>query len=542
MPDVTSNGGLLFGKNSDRDRNEPMALEFVPGAEHAKGSTVRITRICVPQASRTFDCYIARPAWMWGAEIACNEYGVVCGNEALFAREPPRLSDVDTLTGMDICRLAIERSTSAAQARDIVTHFVENYHQGGNCGYKDPFYYHNAFLIADCREAFHIETKANSWVCKRVTGGVYAISNAMRIRNDFDSCSADIRVRRLVHSVLHEAAVTACGDSGCVATSGTPNESGQLAAASYDWAVDHSDVLVTAAACGYERRCRVEAVLNASRGHIQVGDAVSVLRDHGVRRMHPAIGLTGQDVCMHAGGGPIRGSQTTMSWVVSTAPTVSTGPVLYATEGSAPCLSLYRPLLFPRSHVTTHSCGSGGDDSGTKTASTLCSRTASSSAWLADVATVLGASPRLTREEEDAKTSGASRWWSAEAFHRRALTQYNEWRVLTAQLQRTTEVAMLGAMHAASSLTEVLTPEERLHLVRTQWCAIDASVLQLRSTAAPEWVPLAVQDATPLVPAAEAITGESGDTNPVPPGLWLRLLLAAIGVIPSAPWYHSSWT
>jgi secernin len=41
---------MLFGKNSDRERDEAQAVEFVTGALHAEGARVAYTYIDIPQA------------------------------------------------------------------------------------------------------------------------------------------------------------------------------------------------------------------------------------------------------------------------------------------------------------------------------------------------------------------------------------------------------------------------------------------------------------------------------------------------------------
>jgi hypothetical protein len=55
----------------------------------------------------------------------------------------------------------------------------------------------------------------------------------------------------------------------------------------------------------------------------------------------PARGLLGSTVCMHAGYGPARGSQTTGSLVVYLHPE---RPTLFVTGTAAPCTSLFKPL------------------------------------------------------------------------------------------------------------------------------------------------------------------------------------------------------
>ena len=49
LPEVTADGAVLFGKNSDRERNEAQSVEFVPRAEHAPGAKVACTYIAIPR-------------------------------------------------------------------------------------------------------------------------------------------------------------------------------------------------------------------------------------------------------------------------------------------------------------------------------------------------------------------------------------------------------------------------------------------------------------------------------------------------------------
>jgi dipeptidase len=55
----------------------------------------------------------------------------------------------------------------------------------------------------------------------------------------------------------------------------------------------------------------------------------------------PAAGLLSSTVCMHAGPGPARGSQTTGSLVAHLHPD---RPTLFVTGTAAPCTSIFKPL------------------------------------------------------------------------------------------------------------------------------------------------------------------------------------------------------
>ena len=93
---------------------------------------------------------------------------------------------------------------------------------------------------------------------------------------------------------------------------------------------------------------------SAARGRVDVAGAWELLADHGARADaradwgpsdHPVGGLIGATVCMHAGFGPVRGSQTTGSWV-SELPAGGSPATHWVTGTAAPCLSVRVPVWF----------------------------------------------------------------------------------------------------------------------------------------------------------------------------------------------------
>ncbi|MCD6358172.1 MAG: C69 family dipeptidase [Thermoproteales archaeon] len=154
LPEATREGATIFAKNSDREPNEAQVLEYYPRMRHDE-EYVQCTYIRVPQVRETYAVIISRPFWMWGAEMGVNEWGLAIGNEAVFTREPYGRRG---LTGMDMVRLALERCRTAREAVELIVKLLEEYGQGGNCGYTGRLYYHNSFLIADPREAWVLET------------------------------------------------------------------------------------------------------------------------------------------------------------------------------------------------------------------------------------------------------------------------------------------------------------------------------------------------------------------------------------------------
>ena len=148
LPPVTADGAVVFGKNSDREPNEAQALEYYPAQIFDLPARVQCTYMSISQVRETYATLLCRPFWMWGAEMGANEKGVVIGNEAVWTRMP--IEKKSGLTGMDILRLALERSAGADQALEVMVQLLSDFGQGGICGYEDKrMAYHNSYIIAD---------------------------------------------------------------------------------------------------------------------------------------------------------------------------------------------------------------------------------------------------------------------------------------------------------------------------------------------------------------------------------------------------------
>ena len=166
LGNVTADGSVIFGKNSDREPNEAHQVILLPRSTHSKGSMTHCTYIDIPQVKETYAVLLCRPSWLWGAEMGTNEHGLTIGNTAVFTREA-----YDTrpgLIGMDFLRLALERATNASAAVEVITTLLAQHGQGGGNGFSHEFYYHNSFLIADSREAWVLETSGFQWAARQV--------------------------------------------------------------------------------------------------------------------------------------------------------------------------------------------------------------------------------------------------------------------------------------------------------------------------------------------------------------------------------------
>jgi secernin len=308
----TARGGLLFAKNSDRERNEAQALEM--HGPRRGGGALRLTYITIPDVAETHAVLLSRPCWMWGAEMGANVHGVVIGNEALHARTPAQRRRA--LTGMDLVRLGLERGATAKQALEVIVELLERYGQGGDCGHLGRFYYNNGFIIADADEAYVLETAGRWWVVEQVRAR-RALSNAYSIGTGFDAVSPAL--------AAHAEA------QGWVDADGR-----------FDPAARLIDEARDAVSFGRGRCARGQALLDAQAGRLTPASMMGILRDHGGAADWSPANTVGRTICMHAAEGPRR-SQSVASMVSE----VRRGRTVHWVTGtSAPCLSVFKPVLF----------------------------------------------------------------------------------------------------------------------------------------------------------------------------------------------------
>jgi secernin len=311
----TRDGSVLFGKNSDREPNEAQCVVTIPATDHLNGSKVKCTYIEIPQIAHTHAVILSKPFWMWGAEMGSNEFGVTIGNEAVFTRVPYEKGH--SLTGMDLLRLALERSKTAAEGLKIITTLLETYGQGGNCGFTHPFYYHNSFLIADLNEAWILETAGKQWAALKVKD-VGAISNHITIENEWDFCSDG-----LIDFALEKGYCKKRAD--------------------FNFRKAYSDPLFTFFSDARNRNSCTHNFLRKNKGNLKLSDAMNLLRNHrhDDSNWSPDVMLAGSDVCMHAGFGPVRINQTVGSLVSQI---ISGNQTHWVTGTAAPCMSHFKPV------------------------------------------------------------------------------------------------------------------------------------------------------------------------------------------------------
>jgi hypothetical protein len=322
---------LIFGKNSDRDPEEPQALVHLPPRE--PGTT--FIREGIGFSDEGFAMLLSKPSWMSGGEMGINSKGLAIGNEAVFSRFKP---DENGVLGMDILRAALSACATAKEAVDFITSFVEKYPQGGNGAYKGKLVYNNSFLAADPEEAYIIETAGKRWAWRKAMVAD-AISNAYCIEDDYKRL--DTQTRKEIAPVNERAA---CSDEA------DPGRKGQR----NSWKKHVEDAKYLFFTKGEQRRSNsLGGLMRLAASGAGTGDASSVsgaragmealfslLRSHeGAPKPGPFLNRM-KNLCVHPGLFPK--SATTASMAVEYLPG---GVIVWYTNSSYPCVSLYKPAI-----------------------------------------------------------------------------------------------------------------------------------------------------------------------------------------------------
>jgi dipeptidase len=306
---------VFFGKNSDREPNEAQILEFCPPKSYSIKEKVYCTYISIPQVRDTNGILICRPFWMWGAEIGANDKGVAIGNEAVFTKMPYK--DSGGLTGMDLLRLALERSDSAEQALEIIVGLIADFGQGGISGYKNKkMVNHNSFMIADPNEAWVLETAGDLWAAVKVKE-CYTISDSLTIGREFDRSHPELISMAKQLSLL---------------------KTGQ----DFHFAKCYSNRLHSSISASKRRRNLTSARLSKLAETSDIASTFEILRAHNEEPYDPSSHMLQNSVCSHAGNSLTRNAGTTGSFVAHLRTKYDS--IYWATATSAPCTSLYKPI------------------------------------------------------------------------------------------------------------------------------------------------------------------------------------------------------
>ena len=265
-----------------------------------------------------------------GAEMGANEHGLAMGNEAVFTRVP---IEEGGLLGMDLVRLALERCKTADEALDLVTWLLGRHGQGGAAGYRDKrFAYHNAFVIADPRGAWLLETAGRFWAAERVRGA-RSTSNVLTIGADYTRIGPGTIEGARSLGLLRRGELfdfrRCFGDPTMAWLSGGD--------------VRRACTLRGGASMSETKRAGASNALEVLLG---------VVRDHG--GLSPEAGARIVMPCAHASWLPTRGhGQTTGTMIARLATGARGGSRHWLSGTSAPCLSVMKEVPLGRGHVDT---------------------------------------------------------------------------------------------------------------------------------------------------------------------------------------------
>lgn len=329
LPGATLAGGVLFAKNSDRHQDECQPLVMRPRANHAKGAMFQAQFLAIPQVGTSYRHVGSRPHWCTGYEHGFNEHQVAIGNEALPSLAPP--AKEPRLVGMEIIRLALERSASAAEAVRVITGLVEQYGQGKFEAAPAEGSYDNIFLCADPRESYIVECVGHDWAVKRVreAPGFATISNIGMLGKDADRVSASARANAVKLGLAKPEAGGA-----------------------FNWAETFCRRPATS---GAVRQRRTSALLGRAAGGLDARAMMRTLADHADGK-HPdepwAEDVRGPvSVCMHrteqyvVQGGPFRYPGSTAASLVADFSADGRRLPVYWCGMYSPCMTLFQPVF-----------------------------------------------------------------------------------------------------------------------------------------------------------------------------------------------------
>jgi dipeptidase len=325
LPVRTQNEHLIIAKNSDREPLEAQSLIHVKRKNHSD-TEVRCTYISIPQVAETYEVILSKPFQMWGAEMGVNEFGVAIANEAVFTNVKINKSNKG-LTGMDLLRLALERSKNADEALSCITGLLQEFGQDACGGYQNKnFFYHNAFIIADAEKACVLETAGKSYAVKSA-GAIQTISNGLSIEDDYDR----------LH-LVREKRIFPFGK-----VSGGKHK--------LNFRKTFTDFLYSTLGRYQFRKACAFSALSQTGEKIKASDVMEVLKIHHLPDpdFTPRKASTA-DICMHATG-LLNPSDTTGSMVAEIRRDKPS--TIWLTGTNMPCLSVFIPFFMGTEVVQT---------------------------------------------------------------------------------------------------------------------------------------------------------------------------------------------
>jgi secernin len=283
---------------------------------------IALRHLALPQARQTYTTVGVQPLGSWGYHQGFNEHGIVIGRTPLRTRlQGERLG----ILGVELTRLALERSRTARQALDLLGDLICRH---GTSGGSELDAHDSAFLVVDGREAFVVETAGSHWVYQEVRE-VRAVSDFCTVRQDWDGIS-----RGLASLTIERGWWP--GDGSKIDFAGSlAHDSGRTTPS-----LDSASAL--------RRWGRTTLLLEQQNGSLDTDCICRLLSDHFDGCVDELDPLGGRDTCALSGPRPIcpHGDEgmTVTSLVVDLDGVAGRSPVGWCNPGP-PCLGVYLPLL-----------------------------------------------------------------------------------------------------------------------------------------------------------------------------------------------------
>ncbi len=324
--DMTKDGGVIFGKNSDRPAGECQVLYRSKTRSKDPARLIQCSYVQVPDGQGAMATLGCRPYWCWGYETGINEAGVVGGNTAIFTKSRHLAENRQQLglTGMDLLRFGLERGRTAEKAVEAIVDLLQQFGQWGSAVVGKPHdqgSYENAFLLADCKESWILETSGRFWIAKRKERGFQALSNQPTIRGRWTNTSDH----------LQELAA----EMGWW----QPDNNG------FDFARVFGDHEHYPCQVSHIRLRRVCSLLESNAGRLDTDTAKRILRDHFQDtflkgpQFHPFL-PDFHTICMHDSPSGFTWGNTATSFIVELDPAGKRPPKLNVAY-QPPCASIY---------------------------------------------------------------------------------------------------------------------------------------------------------------------------------------------------------
>jgi secernin len=316
-----------FGHNSCHLARELLTIHGAKGRSFALGEQLALRRVTLSQARQTYTTVGVQSKGAWGYHHGVNGHGVAIGRTPLRTRMP---GDGPGLLGVELARLALERSRSARQALDLLGDLISRHGTGGG---PEPDGCDSAFLVVDAREAFVVETAGLYWVYQEVRE-VRAVSDVSTVRQDWDG-------------IAHGLASLAI-ERGWWQGDGSKLDFAGAVAEDVGWISNPSHE----SGPSLRRWGRATLLLEQQNGHIDSGCIRRLLSDHYegcADELDPLVSTPPpgpRSLCPHGEGG------TATSLIVALDPLVP--ELQYGNEGmmpivwccpGPPCMGVYLPVL-----------------------------------------------------------------------------------------------------------------------------------------------------------------------------------------------------